>query len=206
MKPLLKIQTIPIKIEAQSKRASLQYDTQQPTVNVTRNKGRANIRTTPTRLNIDQTAARNNSGLRTNSRIISDAAQAGKSAAMEATRNFAEDGNRILDSHGKGNPIAEIAAEKAMRMPDSGVPPFGQRQGPDITVEHGSISFDYQMDTLTFDWNINTRPQLEYIPASIEFSVTQYPQLVIEYVGEPIYVPASANPNYVPPPGIDETA
>ena len=38
--------------------------------------------------------------------------------------------------------------------------------------------------------------QFEYVPASIEFTVTQYPSVSIEYLGTPNYVPPSADPNY----------
>ena len=37
----------------------------------------------------------------------------------------------------------------------------------------------------------------EFIPGDIEMSITQQPDVLIEYVGGPIYVPPSADPNYV---------
>jgi hypothetical protein len=82
-----------------------------------------------------------------------------------------------------------------MTRPLSSGPDYGHAQ-PELTPQPGSISVDYQMDSLTFDWNTNSKPDLEYIPASIEYFVAQYPKVIIEYIGEPIYVPASANPNY----------
>ena len=33
---------------------------------------------------------------------------------------------------------------------------------------------------------------------ALNFSITQQPDVKIEYVGDPIYVPPSANPNYTP--------
>ena len=38
---------------------------------------------------------------------------------------------------------------------------------------------------------------MEFVPGSIEFTVTQKPAVNFEYVGSPIYVPKSADPNYV---------
>lgn len=197
MKPLLKIQTIPIKIEAQTRRASLQHNpTPQPQVNITRTPGRANIQSRQARVFIDQTEARANSGLKTVSRLTRDFAGAGRSAALEATRNAAQEGNMLVDSLGKGEPLIDIAVSKATRPLNEAGAEYGQTQLAEFQVDPGSVSFDYQMDKLTFDWNVNTKPQLEYIPPSIEYSIKQYPQVIIEYVGEPIYVPASANPNY----------
>lgn len=197
MKPLLRIHSIPIKIEAQAKRASLEYKDAitGPTVDVTRNKGRANIQTTPAKVHIDSTEARANAGLKSAPRFIGEAAQSGIAAAQESAGNYSDEGRIMRDSHGKGDPIIDIAVSRANAPIGNGAN-YRPKQDPEISVEPGSISFDYQMDTLTFDWNVHAKPQLEYVPASIEFSVTQYPDVIIEYLGEPIYVPASANPNY----------
>ena len=37
---------------------------------------------------------------------------------------------------------------------------------------------------------------MNYIPGKFNFSITQYPEVKIEYLGEPVYVPKSADPNY----------
>ncbi|MDR2932058.1 MAG: DUF6470 family protein, partial [Oscillospiraceae bacterium] len=119
-----------------------------------------------------------------------------------ATRAYAENGNRMVDSYGKGSPIADIAMSQSIRSYDT-VLAFIPSTGPEFSVEGGNISFEYNMDKLTFDWNTNNKPYLEYVPGEIQFVVKQYPEVIIEYVGDPIYVPPSANPNYVPPPTVD---
>ena len=53
------------------------------------------------------------------------------------------------------------------------------------------------MDKMNFDWRLN-RTQFEFVPGDIEISVTQYPDVVIKYIGGPLYVPPSADPNYEP--------
>ena len=40
--------------------------------------------------------------------------------------------------------------------------------------------------------------QFEFIPGDIEISVKQQPDVLIKYVGGPLYVPPSADPNYQP--------
>ncbi len=62
--------------------------------------------------------------------------------------------------------------------------------GPELDVTPGQISFDFSADQLEYDWDVHSRPSLEYVPGGIEFSVEQYPEVIIEYIGEPIYVPA----------------
>jgi hypothetical protein len=54
---------------------------------------------------------------------------------------------------------------------------------------------NFEMDKLNFDWNIE-RPQINFIPGSIEFIVKEYPSVEINYIGTPIFVPPSANPDY----------
>lgn len=199
MQPLLRIQNVPINIEYATTRASLQHNTDLPRVNVSRQKGRSDIQTRPAKVKLDGYEMRASMGVKTTPRVIQEAAQTGKQASMEATRTYAEEGNQMVDTHQK-NVIAEIAASKSLNTVDT-IMAFIPSEPIDISVDPASIQFDYTMDKLTFDWNVNPRPQLEYLPGSIEFSVTQYPQVIIEYIGSPIYVPPSADPSYVPTEG-----
>jgi hypothetical protein len=202
---LLKITSVPISLEYKVRRARLVYSSERPTANVSRQKGRAYIQTTPARVTLDTYETRASAGLKSAPRSVQEFAEAGREAAMEASRGYAEEGNAILDSHGKGNPVLDSIASKSMRTADT-IMAFIPSVPVDISVEPGSISFDYSMDKLNYDWNINPRAQLEYEPGGIEYTVAQYPDVIIEYVGSPIYVPPSADPDYVPPPSLDSNA
>ena len=37
-----------------------------------------------------------------------------------------------------------------------------------------------------------------FVPGDIEFTMTQRPDVIIKYVGGPLYVPPSSDPNYEP--------
>ena len=63
--------------------------------------------------------------------------------------------------------------------------------GVNITYQPGSITTDYQMDRLMFNVKLNNAA-VEYVPGSIEFVITQWPDVQIEYMGRPVYVPPSA--------------
>ena len=69
--------------------------------------------------------------------------------------------------------------------------------GPEITWDVGEMNIRYEMDKLNFDWKFG-KGDFEFTPGDIEFTVTQRPEVVIKYVGGPIYVPPSADPNYEP--------
>ena len=43
--------------------------------------------------------------------------------------------------------------------------------------------------------NLNT----SFFPPDLEFKVVEQPKVIIKYVGGPLYIPKSADPNYVPP-------
>ena len=201
MKPLLNIRTVPIEFEFRTTRAALRAnDNPPPTADVQRSKGRQDIRQTPGRLNIDSTEARASIGLKNAPRSISEFAQTGRSDGRTAAREISEGGSRIVDSHGQGNPIVDVALSRLdMNRTREFVLDFIPSVAPQIEYTPGSVSFDFTMDQLQYNWNLNTRAQLEFVPGGIEFEVVQHPQVIIEYMGGPIYVPRSSDPNYVPP-------
>lgn len=198
MQPLLKIQNVPISIEYKVQRAQLQHQSAPAKVNVTRTKGSLNIQKTPLRVNIDSFETRASAGQKSARRLSQDFAEAGRNAGYEATRTIAEEGNARVDSAGSKSAIADMVTNRMIQGAET-MMTFIPSVRPEISVDPGSISFDVTMDKLTFDWNINHKPQLEFVPGNIEFTVTQYPEVVIEYMGSPIYVPPSADPNYEAP-------
>ena len=198
MQPLLKIQTVPINIEYKIQRASLQIQRAPAKVNISRNRGSLGIQTTPSRLHVDTYETRASAGRKSAVRSNQEYASAGRDAGHEATRRITEEGNQRLDSGGSKSTIADIVSSRMIHSAET-VTAFIPSVRPEISIDPGTISFDVTMDQLTFDWNINHKPQLEFVPGNIEFSVTQYPDVIIEYIGSPVYVPPSADPNYEPP-------
>ena len=61
----------------------------------------------------------------------------------------------------------------------------------------GEMQIRYEMDKLNFDWKVDNA-SFEFVPADIEISVAQMPDVIIKYVGGPLYVPPSADPDYQP--------
>ena len=55
----------------------------------------------------------------------------------------------------------------------------------------------FEMDKLNFDWR-QSKGNFEFIPGNIEISVKQRPDVIIKYIGGPIYVPPSSDPDYEP--------
>ena len=67
-----------------------------------------------------------------------------------------------------------------------------------VSYSNGTLSINYHAsipESVKYDLD---RPEFEFIPGSIEFIIEQMPGLDIEYLGDPIYFPRSADPNYEP--------
>ncbi len=194
MAQLLNITTVPINIEVNVTRAELKQESSSPTVHVTKNPGGMQIQADPIKVQIDNTAARESLGYgyKNIDTFARDEADKGIQVAYQAVATIVNEGDAL------GNLEAtpgSIAASKANRTIEA-VMDFLPKESPDISWSGGTLSINYRADTLSMDWDVSTRPKMEFIPGSIELIVNQLPKVEIEYVGEPIYFPKSAAPGY----------
>ena len=65
--------------------------------------------------------------------------------------------------------------------------------GPDISWEPADLSVDFTPAQVEFEPQVQ-EPSARYVPGELSVNVEQYPKVEIEYMGEPMYVPPSANP------------
>lgn len=68
---------------------------------------------------------------------------------------------------------------------------------PEISWDGGEMNIRYEMDKLNFDWRME-QMEFTFVPGDIEFTMTQRPDVIIKYVGGPLYVPPSSDPDYEP--------
>ena len=197
MYPLIEIKTVPIEIEMKTTPAQLKYTRASAEVEISRNKGGLSIKSRPIRVKLDTFEARN-SITPTAMRSIQQSAQRGRQAAYEATATYARNGKIFMNAKIGEEKITQLAQESQMRDYKANVNiQFLPSVGPEISWDVGEMNIRYQMDKLNFDWKLNGR-NFEFVPGDIEFSVTQMPDVIIKYVGGPIYVPPSSDPNYEP--------
>ena len=194
MEPLLEIKTIPMSLEMRINKARFELATTNATFEMSRSKGGLQMQMKPAKLKIDTIEARYSAGIKSAMHLISDFAKKGVQAGYEATATYAREGNLMLDINIMDNPIPEIAMKKFISDVSFNLG-FIPSTGPDISWDTGGISMSFAIDELDFDWNIE-RPQIDFIPGSIEFIISEYPSVEINYIGTPIFVPPSANPNY----------
>ena len=196
MEPLLEIRSIPMSIEFKINKARYEINNTNASVEITRNEGGLEMHMKPIKLNIDTVEARYSAGIKSAMRSVEDFAKEGRKAAYQATATYAKEGDMMLDVHIMDNPIPEIALQKFNSDVSFNLG-FSPSVGPEISWDPQEISIRYEMDKLNFDWKIN-RPEIKFIPGSIEFIINEYPRVEINYTGSPIFVPPSADPNYKP--------
>ena len=93
--------------------------------------------------------------------------------------------------------IPQLARQSTQGEPANANIQFLPEGGADLSWEGGELSIQYEMDKLNFDWRMN-QMQFTFVPGDIEFTMTQRPDVIIKYVGGPLYVPPSADPEYEP--------
>ena len=195
MFPLIEITTVPIEIEMKVTDAKLEYARGTADLEISRNDGGLHIKSRPIRLNVDTFEARN-SIVPTTANSISEAADRGRQASYEATAAYARQGKLLLNAKVGEDKISQIAAQQQAQNVKTNVGiEFLPTVGAELNWDTGDMQIRFEMDKLNFDWRMN-QPSFEFTPGDIQISVTQQPSVQIKYVGGPLYVPPSADPNY----------
>ena len=192
MENLLKITTIPMKYELRVQRARLERgQSSPPVIEIGRERGGLTMRSRPARLLLDTFDARN-SVVPTPRSAIYQNAQKGIQAARNAAQTYSQEAAQMKWSKpGEGGAMLDQILAQRNQLP-TGEFQLGFIPGarPEITYQPGSLQTDYQMDRLTFNLKLNNG-DVEYIPGSVEIVITQWPDVQIEYMGKPVYVPQS---------------
>lgn len=176
MTQLIEIKTVPIEIEMKVSSAKLESTRTSADLEISRDKGGLNIKSRPIRLNMDTFEMRN-SMVPSPARSMEQYAQKGRQAAYAADAVYAQQGELLL----KAKIGEDVPAQYSKTAP-----------GPE-----GELNIKFEMDKLNFDWRIHAN-EFKFMPGDIEISVKQQPDVIIKYVGGPLYVPPSSDPNYEP--------
>lgn len=197
MYPLIEIKTVPIEIEMKTTNATWEYRRGTAEMEIRREKGGLKINSRPIRVQMDTFEARN-SVSPTPMRSVEQSAQRGRQAAYEATAAYARHGKLLLNAKVGEDVVTQIATEPQQEAMNVTVNlDFLPKGGVEMDWQAGEMQIRYEMDKLNFDWKVDNA-SFEFIPGDIEISVSQMPDVIIKYIGGPLYVPPSADPNYQP--------
>lgn len=191
---LIEITSVPIQYKIQIEPSKLvMQQAQNAKMEMSFSPARLNMEQKNTKVRIDTTEMRSSIGLKNVDTKIAEAAQRGMQAAQRATAEIAQQGNQMAQIQ-DGVTIGQIARQKMLSQPDS-ITVFLPNVGPSISWEPAELNVQYQPSELNVDWQ-TMQNTLDYVPGKFQMIIERYPRVQIEYLGEPNYVPPSANPNY----------
>ncbi len=195
---LLKITTTPMKYELEIEHARLEHNSDfQPTADVTTTKPELRIKSKNAEARIDTYEARRSLGIQKIGDYIDSAAQNGKEAINQKTREYVEIGKEMSNTYA-GATISNIYSQKMLNQSSQLVTVFLPSTGADISWNPAELSMSYEPGDVSLDWDTSSG-MLSYVPGSVRMKILEYADISIEYLGEPLYVPPSANPDYVEP-------
>jgi hypothetical protein len=192
---LLQISTIPIKYEMEIQRARLEMQQDfTPRADVASRPARLDIQTRNIKVRMDSYQMRRSLGIESIDDRIKGFANQGKESIQKTTRSYVDMGNEMSKIN-EGATIGQIIERKMMEQPVL-FTAFLPSTGTEISWMPNQINTDYQKGDLSYDWQI-MRNVMNYVPGSIRMTILQYPSVEIEYLGGPVYIPRSADPDYV---------
>lgn len=195
MEQLLSIQSIPLRYELSVTPARIEYNAQTSQVMENRVRGGLQINNKPAKLALNTLESRK-SMYPTPFGSVRSAAQKGKQAAQDATAQCALEGKQLLNAKPGDNVLDQIIAQRSAPATGDFQLDFIPAVGPDIQYIEPTFEMQYQADRLQFDTRVSNG-DVQYVPGDISMNVTQWPDVVIEYMGKPLYVPPSASERFV---------
>ena len=194
MYPLIEIKTVPIEIKVKTTNASLEYVRGTAEMEVSRSdNGGLNIKSRPIKVDMDAFRPRGGGGAMPRGITTQSAAGA---QTYQATATYARQGQEMmLDARLNQQNLTIPQGVAAAQVSANTVETLPQTIGDELA--DGSMEIRYEMDKLNFDWKID-QGEFKFTPGDIEITVEQHPSVTIKYIGGPIYVPPSSDPNYEP--------
>ena len=214
MTPLIEIQTVPIEIKMTTKNATLEYTRGTAEMEISRSdSGGTDVRTRAIKVQMDKFEPRagarpprtpQNPQNQVQNRQTAYAVTGTTARHGELLVN-AKVGQELLNQFGAGDTasgVPETFAAQApvqVRQPQPQVSAYEAQaaQGSGYELEDANMEIRYEMDKINFDWKLE-KGEFKFTPGDIEFTVEQRPDVIIKYIGGPIYVPPSSDPDYEP--------
>lgn len=189
MDQLLSIKHIPIKIEVNVTNAQLkprEADPLEPSVKISRGSDGVKVAAQPYK--VDISSPKLDSYVPTNVQPSKLTLTYDAVAKIGGADGSSEAASTTTVSRGSSQSIEAILS----KLPKS--------KESSISYNDGTLSINYSMIDNDSSSDIGSISDLkngfEFIPGNIEFIVSQMPDLEIEYLGDPLYFPRSADPNY----------
>ena len=195
MTPLIEIKNVPIEIEMKISHAQLKYTRGTADLEISKDHSGMHIKSKPIQVSMDTFHSQGIVIPTTRNSLETNRTQ-GKTATYEATASYAQQGQELLlnakiDQH----LLSQLSYTNPIK---ADAPPVLDTNFTHLLEpQDAEMNIRFEMDKLNFDMRLSTQ-EFEFTPGDIEFSVSQRPEIIITYIGGPIYVPPSSDPNYEP--------
>ncbi len=118
--------------------------------------------------------------------------------SYDATARYSDSGNLQLDIRLLGDPIEDIDYQRVQRSIENVMSALPSGIS-DLPSAGRDMRISFQTSGLSMDSSTMQKSNIKFFPGDLEFKIKEYPKLIIKYVGGPIYIPRSSDPDYVPP-------
>jgi len=190
---LLKITTSPMKYELEIEPSRLEYVNDHiPSADVSSSPSELKIDTKNTSVRIDTYEARKSLGILNTEDMFRRQAELCKDHIMQKTREYVEDGAQMARIE-DGVTIPQIMRQKIETQPNS-VTVFIPNTGADLTWEPPKVNIEFTKSELEYNWD-EQQSSMRYVPGSVRMKIVEYASINVEYLGGPLYVPPSSNPD-----------
>lgn len=181
MENLITIETVPIKIEFVEKKRPVHAEVQVAQMRVSQEDGYQQIKSQPIRI-----AFQDSYELST--------AYSWENSTYTAVSQYDHEGNLKLDLQLEDGNAKAIRFKQVNRSIES-----MSNHAANSSIDTGSMQISVPLTQLPGGMPTVNNLRTEFLPPDLQLVVTQRPDVIIKYVGGPIYVPPSADPNYQPP-------
>ncbi len=180
MKPLIKIETVPISIEYVEKKTT-HTSSQSASLHISRQDDRMTIQSNPIPIQMDS--------------FKPNASVDWQNLSYTATARYSTDGNLSMNVRVGNSTEKQFHFERVGREIDN-IIDFIPKVSPKASgYGFQSMRINFDMSRLSGSDSVDT----DFLPPDLELKVVEMPKVIIKYVGGPLYIPRSADPNYIAP-------
>ncbi len=183
-----------MKYELEVESAKLEYKQEvNPSCNITTTPSQLEIHSQNAEIHIDTYEARKSLGLMNIEDSIQQYAAKGKEHIQKQTREYVQIGQAMGDIQ-NGADIGDIVRQKMLEQPEL-YTTFLPSAPADLSFVPAQMDINYKPSDVNLDWQIKDS-SISYKPGSVHMKIVQYADIDIKYLGGPMYVPPSADPDY----------
>ena len=205
MGPLITIETVPISIEYVEQPTTRLPGIQSAKLEITREKEHTSVKSNPVKIKMDSFQK---ADFRSD---IYTATADFDNGNLNMEVNFADSRVAVADKFNQaGRNMGSIL--NAMPMTKKHTLPIKENYQPSVNYTDSSfediadISDNMRAGALKIHFDLSSLHDLQngndstrFLPPDLKLEISQLPDVIVKYVGGPIYFPRSADPNYEPP-------